>query len=184
MSFLKIEDKSFLITGVANKKSVAYFTAKTLIENGAHVVFSVQNKSNLEKTQKLFPGHKIYICDVESETDPAKLTNDLKADQVSLDGFVHSIAFANFSEGPKPFHETKPQDFLQATQISCFSLTTLANALKPILKPDASVVTISISNTRATSYGYLGPIKAALDASVSYLAKSLNSGKNPNKCRF
>ncbi len=91
-----------------------------------------------------------------------------------LSGFVHSIAFANFSEGVKPFHETKTLDFLQATNISCFSLVKMANSLKDLMSPNASVVTISISNTRATSYGYLGPIKAALDASVAFLAKSFS----------
>jgi len=86
----------------------------------------------------------------------------------------HSIAFANYSEGIKPFHETKVDDFLQATNISCFSLVAMANALKNYFEGDASIVTISISNTRATAYGYMGPIKAALDATVAFLAKSLS----------
>jgi enoyl-[acyl-carrier protein] reductase I len=93
---------------------------------------------------------------------------------VRLSGFVHSIAFANYSEGIKPFHETKVGDFLQATNISCFSLVAIANALKNSFEENASIVTISISNTRATAYGYMGPIKAALDATVSFLAKSLS----------
>src|SRR6185436_12722227 len=66
--------------------------------------------------------------------------------------------------------------FLRAMDISCFSLTALANALKDLLEPDASVVTVSISTTRMASenYGYMGPIKAALDSSLAFLAKSFS----------
>ncbi|MFA7613461.1 MAG: SDR family oxidoreductase, partial [Candidatus Caldatribacteriota bacterium] len=92
-----------------------------------------------------------------------------------LHGFLHSLAFANFSEGLRPFHETKREDFLQAAQISSFSFVEMSNALKSIFDHEASLVTISISNTKATSYGYLGPIKAMLDATVPYLAKGLSA---------
>ena len=97
--------------------------------------------------------------------------------QAPLDGILHSIAFANYSEGFKPFHETKREDFLQATQITAFSLVEIANACKSLLSPDASVVTIGISSTHVTaeSYGYVAPIKAALETSVRYLAKSFSA---------
>jgi len=94
---------------------------------------------------------------------------------IRLNGFLHSIAFANYSEGIKPFHETKLQDYLQASAISCFSLTSMCNSLKDCFTQNASVVTISISNTRATNYGYMGPIKASLDATIAYLAKSFSA---------
>jgi enoyl-[acyl-carrier protein] reductase I len=174
MDFLKVSGKTFFITGVANKKSVAYFTAKGLVENGAKVIFSVLNEETKEKCQMLFPESEIYICNVEDENSIAELATEFIKREIKLSGFVHSIAFANYSEGLKPFHETKVNDFLQATNISCLSLVTLTNALKECFEPDASIVTISISNTRATSYGYMGPIKAALDATVAFLAKSLS----------
>jgi enoyl-[acyl-carrier protein] reductase I len=93
-----------------------------------------------------------------------------------LCGVLHSIAFANFSEGLQPFHKTKRKDYLQATQISSFSLIELANVCKPLLSPDASFVTIGISSTTVTAenYGYMAPIKAALETSVRYLAKSFS----------
>jgi enoyl-[acyl-carrier protein] reductase I len=93
-----------------------------------------------------------------------------------LDGVLHSIAFANYADGLKPFHETKREDFLQATQISSFSLIELARACKPSLTNDASFVTIGISSTEVTAenYGYMAPIKASLEASVRYLAKSFS----------
>ena len=174
MDFLKISGKTFLVTGVANKKSVAYFVAKGLIDNGAHVIFSVQNEDNRSKAQNLFPDSTILMCDVENTESINQLGEYFQKHNIKLSGFVHSIAFANYSEGLKPFHETNVQDYLQATNISCFSLVAIANALKNSFEENASIVTISISNTRATAYGYMGPIKAALDATVAFLAKSLS----------
>lgn len=168
MDFLGVSGKSFYIAGVANKKSVAYFTAKTLIENGARCFFSVQKEEQVESVKKLFPDSSVFVFDVEKDKDL-----QIKINQ-KIDGFVHSLAFANFSEGPKPFHETKREDYLQAAQISSFSLVEMANQLRELFTEDASIVTISISNTRATSYGYLGPIKAMLDATVPFLAKSFS----------
>ncbi len=180
-SFLKLEDKTFLITGVANKKSVAYFSAKTLEDNGADLIFTVQNEDIKEKVAKLFPNKRIYILDVEKTEEVEAFGRKLENEKIKLHGFLHSIAFANYSEGIKPFHETKLQDYLQASNISCFSLVSLSNAIKNVLHPEASVVTISISSTRATNYGYMGPIKASLDAAVLFLAKSFSSD---TKVRF
>lgn len=168
MDFLNVSGKTFYIAGVANKKSVAYFSAKTLIENGAKCIFSVQSESHLEAVKKLFPGSEVFIFDVKNDLDLGSKIHQ------KLDGFLHSLAFANFSEGPKPFHETKREDYLEAAQISSFSLVEMANQLKDHFNEQASIVTISISNTKATSYGYLGPIKAMLDATVPFLAKSFS----------
>jgi enoyl-[acyl-carrier protein] reductase I len=174
MDFLNIKDKTFLITGVANKKSVAYFSAKTLKENGANLIFTVQTEDHLSKVEKLFPEDQIFILDVEDEKAVQEFGRLIESKNIKLDGMLHSIAFANYSEGIKPFHETKLADYLQASNISCFSLTSLSGALKNSFNENASVVTISISNTRATTYGYMGPIKASLDATVAYLAKSFS----------
>lgn len=174
MSFLNLENKTFLISGVANKKSVAYFSAKTLEENGANLIFTVQNPEIKERVEKLFPGKAVYLLDVENEESIKEFGEKIKTQNIVLHGFLHSIAFANYSEGMKPFHETKLKDYLQASTISCFSLVALSHALKTSLDPNASVVTISISSTRATNYGYMGPIKASLDAAVAFLAKSFS----------
>ncbi|MFY7993768.1 MAG: enoyl-ACP reductase FabI [Bacteriovoracaceae bacterium] len=174
MDFLGIKDKVFFISGVANKKSVAAFSAKALIENGAKCLFSVQKNEQIDAVKKLFPESEVFVCDVENKEDLKNLPVMIKKCTDKLDGYLHSLAFANFSEGPKPFIETNRADYLQAAQISCFSLVEVSNALKEMFNPDASIVTISISNTKATSYGYLGPIKAMLDATVPYLAKSFS----------
>lgn len=178
MDFLQISGKTFFISGVANKKSVAYFSAKTLIENGARCLFSVQKTEQMDAVKKLFPTGEVFVCDVENKEDMKKLPLEIKKFTDKIDGYLHSLAFANFSEGPKPFLETNRNDYLQAAQISCFSLVEVCNALKESFTPEASVVTISISNTKATSYGYLGPIKAMLDATVPYLAKSFSEFSN------
>lgn len=172
MSFLNLTGKKFLISGVANKKSVATHVAQTLISEGAKCLFTVQRDEQRVQVEKLFPGSMILVCDVSKPEDINQLASSLT---VSLDGFLHSLAFANFSEGAKPFHETPRADYLEAAQISSFSLVEMTRALKPHLTREASIVTISISNTRATSYGYLGPIKAMLEATVAYLAKSLSA---------
>ena len=168
MDFLGVSGKTFYIAGVANKKSVAYFSAKTLIENGAKCIFSVQTPDHVETVKKLFPESAVFIYDVKKDHDLGTKIYQ------KIDGFLHSLAFANFSEGPQPFHQTKREDYLEAAQISSFSLVEMSNQLKELFTEGASIVTISISNTKATSYGYLGPIKAMLDATVPFLAKSFS----------
>ncbi len=176
MSFLNVSGKTYLVTGVANKKSVAWHIAKTLEEGGAKVVFSVRSSERLESVKKLLGDRPAYICDVENPEQITQLAKDAGEAHGPFDGLVHSIAFANFSAGPQPFHATRREDFLQATQISCFSLVELANAFKPYLQPDASVVSIGISSqVTAENYGYLSPIKAALDSATRFLAKSFSA---------
>lgn len=175
MNFCNFSGKTILIMGVANKKSIAWVIAQTLKTLGANVVFSVRSNKRKEFIQSIYPDSDIYICDVEKHEDIVELSNQITQKYTKLDGLVHSIAFCNYSEGWKPFHETKREDFLQATTISCFSLVEICNALKPILAHDASVVTIGISSqVTAPTYGYMSPIKAALESVVRFLAKSFS----------
>jgi enoyl-[acyl-carrier protein] reductase I len=176
--FLELSGKTFLVLGVANRKSVAWFVAKTLEEQGATVLYSVRSETRRKSLETLLAGRRTFLCDVEKPGEIDRLANDVAAAGfASLAGIVHSIAFANYSEGFKPFHETKRADFLQATAVSAFSLVELARAFKPHLARDASVVTIGISSLLVTpdNYGYMGPIKAALESSVRFLAKSFSA---------
>lgn len=175
MDFLNVKDKTYLVTGVANKKSIATQVTKELLENQANVILSVQTQEHKDKAQKIFPNLTVEVVDVQSKDDLENLKNKLIKDEVKLSGLLHSIAFANYAEGIKPFHETSWEDFSLATQVSCHSLMALSNALKDIFTKEASVVTISISNTKATSYGHMGPVKAMLESSVGYLAKSFSA---------
>jgi len=176
MSFLGLENKTILVMGVANRKSVAWFAAKTLEAEGAKVVYSVRSEARKETTAKLLRDKPVYVCDVENVEEIARLAENVFRDHGTIHGIVHSIAFANYADGFKPFHETKRADYLQATTISSFSLVEVANAFKPYLDECASVVAISISSLTITAenYGYMSPIKAALDSSVRYLAKSFS----------
>ena len=176
MSFLKLDTKKFVVLGVANKKSVAYSVAKTLEENGATVVYVVRSEERRQQLAKLLDGRSIYVCDVERQEEIDSLSKELTEAHPQIDGILHSIAFADYSEGMHPFHETTRKQFLQAVDISCFSLIAVCNALKGILKKDGSVVTIGISTTRmaSESYGFMAPVKAALESSLAFLAKSFS----------
>ena len=180
MDFLQLSGKRFLIFGVANKKSVAYAVSKLLKEEGAECVFVVQNDAISERVKKLFPDSEIFTCDVEKEEDIKNLRTKVGEKYESFDGMLHSIAFAYYSDGMKPFHETPRRAFLQALEISCFSLVELSNAFSDLFTPNASVVTMSISTTQMASenYGYMAPIKAALDSSLAFLTKSFSSFSN------
>lgn len=163
--------------GVSNKKSVAFSIASGLLKEKAKLFFTVQNEAQAEFCRKKFPESSIFFCDVEKKEDLKSIGASVRKLGIKLDGLVHSIAFADFSEGLKPFHETKREHFLQAVTISCFSLVEVCNMLKESFNKDASVVTISISTTEMTSesYGYMAPVKAALDSSVCFLAKSFSN---------
>ena len=176
--YLQISGQTFLVMGVANKKSVAWFIAKSLEEQGARVVYSVRSEARKKSLDALLADKPVFLCDVEEEGACERLAGEIaSAGLAPLQGVVHSIAFANYSEGFKPFHDTKRKDFLQATAISAFSLVELAKALKPHLARNASVVTIGISSLQVTpdNYGYMGPIKAALESSSRFLAKSFSA---------
>ncbi|MDR3631927.1 MAG: SDR family oxidoreductase [Desulfocapsaceae bacterium] len=182
MDFLNLEGKRFAVFGLANKKSVAWAIARTLMEEGAKVIHVVRSRERQEAARRLFPESPAFICDVEEEANIVRVRDQI-AEEIEaerggrLDGIVHSIAFANYSEGFRPFHETCKADFLQAVNISCFSFIAIANHFKDLIADAGSVVTISISTTRmaAENYGYMAPIKAALDSSICFLAKSFSA---------
>jgi enoyl-[acyl-carrier protein] reductase I len=177
IDFLQLSGKHIIVFGVANRKSVAYHIGATLEEIGARVIYVVQDEARRQQVAKLLGDAPVYVCDVEFEEQIRQLRDDLAALQIPFHGLVHSLAFADYADGMKPFHETAKAPFLQAMDISCYSLIALSNALKDLLTPDASVVTISISTTRMASenYGYMAPIKAALDSSLAFLTKSFSS---------
>jgi len=176
--FLQLAGKTFLVQGVANKKSVAWYIAKNLEEQGARVVYAVRSEARKQSLATLLAGRPVFICDVEVEGACDRLAAAVAAAGLTpLHGVVHSVAFANYSEGFKTFIESNRKDFLQATGISAFSLVELARACKPHLAADASIVTIGISSLVVTpdNYGYMGPIKAALDSCARFLAKSFST---------
>ena len=175
MSFLGLADKTVLVAGLSNKKSIAWFVHKALLEESARPVHVVKTPELAEDARKLVGDHPVFVCDVSSQAEIDALAAELGRNGLALDGFVHSLAYASYAEGPRAFHETRREDFLEAVDISCFSLLAMTRALLPLLRPRASIVTLSISHTHLAteSYGYMAPVKAALDAAVVFLAKSL-----------
>jgi len=180
MDFLQLAGKRILVFGVANRKSVAHAIGRVLSEAGAECVYVVRDESVRQNVAKLLAGEDVFACNVEREDEITRLVDEMSSRYDCFHGLVHSIAFADFSEGLKPFHETPKAAFLQAVDISCYSLIAVSNAFKGLFDRDASVVTISISTTRMASenYGYMAPIKAALDSSLAFLAKSFSSFSN------
>ena len=181
MDFLQLADKNIVVFGLANRKSVACAIARVLKEAGAEVIHVVRTPARKETAAKLFPGSRVFVCDVENEENIVRVRDEIAASlEDKIHGIVHSLAFANYADGFKPFHETTKKDFLQAVDISCFSLIAICNHFKTLLAADASVVTISISTTRmaAENYGYMAPVKAALESALCFLAKSFSSFSN------
>jgi enoyl-[acyl-carrier protein] reductase I len=178
MSFLGLRDKKIVVFGLANKKSVAAAIGRVLVEEGAQVIHVVRSEERAQAARQLFPACPVFICDVEEEANIVRVRDEIR-DQVGgpIAGIVHSIAFANYSEGLKPFHATLKRDFLQAVDISCFSFISIANHFKDLLAKDGAMVTISISTTRmaAENYGYMAPVKAALESSLCFLTKSFSA---------
>ncbi len=177
MNFLQPDGKNILVMGVANRKSVAWQTAKVLLDAGANVLFAVRSEERAVTVRKLAPESSVFLCDVEHQIQIDSLKEQVTGTVDKLHGIVHSIAFADYSAGWLPFHETPRGAFLQAVDISCFSLIAVSNAFRETLDPETgSVVTISISTTRmaAENYGYMAPVKAAMDSSVCFLAKSFS----------
>jgi enoyl-[acyl-carrier protein] reductase I len=170
---INFENKTFFITGVANKKSIAFDVAKNILNNNGKIILSVQNEIIKEKVIKLFPNSPIICLDVSNEKEVLNLGNDLKDKNLKIDGLLHSLAFARFEENQK-FHQVTRAQYLEATTISAFSLIELTNQLLPFFNSNASIIALSISDTNATSYGFLGPIKALLEYNVKYLAKSIS----------
>jgi enoyl-[acyl-carrier protein] reductase I len=175
--FLQLSGKAILIFGVANRKSVAWHIGQTLAEAGAQPVYIVRSEARRATVSKLVGSAPVFVCDVEKQDQIDQLKAVVVQQFPIIHGIVHSIAFADYSAGWLPFHETPRGAFLQAIDISCYSLMAVSNAFQKELDPvHGSVVTISISTTRmaAENYGYMAPVKAALDSAVCFLAKSFS----------
>ena len=112
MSFLALKDKNILVCGVANRKSVAYAIGQVLQEAGANVCYSVRSEKRKEELQALLGEAPIFVCDVEDEAQIRQLPAEVSEKVPVLHGLVHSIAFADYQGGVKPFHETDKSQFL------------------------------------------------------------------------
>src|SRR5688572_23943083 len=133
MDFLDLKGKQIAVFGVANRKSVAWHVGRVLEEAGAKVVYVVRSEERRQSVAKLLPDRDVYVCDVEFEDQIVRLREQLAERGERFHGLLHSIAFADYGETVKPFHETPKTAFLRAVDISCYSLIAVSNALKDLL---------------------------------------------------
>src|SRR5262249_22146611 len=173
-----LESKNGLIIGVANKHSIAWAIAESAAREGARLAFNYQNerlKENVESLAKTFEGAKIFPCDVSSDDEIASLMKDVEAEMGHLDFLVHSVAYAPTEELKGEFVNTSRENFKIALDVSAYSLIAVSRAALPLMKNGGSIITLSYLGAERVvpKYNVMGVAKAALEASVRYLANDL-----------
>jgi enoyl-[acyl-carrier protein] reductase I len=173
-----LEGKHGLIVGVGNKHSIAWAIAQSAVREGARLAFNYQNerlKENVEELAQTIAGAKAFPCDVCNDSEIAELMKNVEADMGRLDFLVHSVAFAPREELTGEYVDTSRQGFATALDISAYSLVALSRAVLPLMKDGGSIITLTYlgSERVVPHYNVMGVAKAALEASVRYLAHDL-----------
>lgn len=176
-----LKDKKILIMGIRNKWSIAFGIAKSAYENGAKLIFTYMGEENKEKIETLiseFEGSKAYILNGASEDELVKETfTKIKEENGKIDGIVHAIAHANTEDLHNDFIFTGKEGFSHACDVSSYSFVLAARTAKELdmLNENASLVTLTYHGSTKVLEGYnvMGVAKAALEASVRYLAENL-----------
>ena len=174
-----MEGKKGLVMGVANERSIAWGIAQKLSESGAELAFTylgdALKKRVIPLAEKL-NSNLTFSCDVEKKDEVIKLFEDIKSKWGQIDFVVHAIAFSNKSELSGEYLNTSRENFLRSMLISCFSFTEVAKEASKIMNKNGSLVTLSYEASKAIpNYNVMGVCKAALEASVKYLARDLGS---------
>lgn len=175
-----MQGKRALITGVASNRSIAWGIAKAMAREGAELVFTAQNdrlKGRVEKLAAELGCDKVLILDVSSDDEITRTFEELKGIwSDGLDVVVHSIAFADKAglEGDYIDGVTR-ESFAQAHDISSYSFTAMARAARPMLRENASLLTLSYLGAEKViaNYNLMGVAKASLEANVRYMASTL-----------
>ena len=177
-----LDGKNALIFGVANERSIAWGVTKALHEQGAKIGLSYAGEV-LEKRVRPLAAQIgcsfVEACDVTKDADIATVVQKAKKAFGEIDILVHAIAFANRGELTGPYYNTSRAGFHLAMDVSVYSFTALAQAFQPLLRPGASLMTMTYygSQKAVPSYNVMGVAKAALEASVRYLARDLGPQK-------
>ncbi len=171
-----LHGKCALVTGVANKWSLAYAIADAFRREGAGVILTYQGDRQRETVETIgceLGAGKVLPCDVSKDPELARLTASLK--DTRIDVVLHSIAFANREDLGRPFVETSRAGYLLAQDISAYSLVALARAVAPLMTGGGSLMTLTyVGSVRVVpNYNVMGVAKAALEAAVRYLAGDL-----------
>lgn len=176
-----LKDKTILIMGIRNKWSIAFGIAQSAYENGAKLLFTYMGEDNKERIEELiseFKGAKAYICNGASEDENVrKLFEQVKKENGKLDGIVHAIAHANTEDLHHDFINTSKEGFSHANDVSAYSFVLASRLAKEmdLLNENASLLTLTYHGSTKVLEGYnvMGVAKAALEASVRYLASNL-----------
>src|SRR5258708_3821713 len=176
-----LENKVGMIFGVANKRSIAWACASAAAEHGAKMAFTYQGerlKENVEELAGTLEDSLVVPCDVTNQAEVDAAFDAISKKYGRLDFVIHSIAFAPKEALEGEFVTTTREAFRTALEVSAFSLTQVALAASPLMTEGGSIVTMSYYGAEKVvqSYNVMGVAKAALEASVRYLAADL--GKN------
>jgi enoyl-[acyl-carrier protein] reductase I len=176
-----LESKTAVILGLANKWSIAHSIAEAFRREGARLILTYQSDRQKETVEELgaeLGAARILACDVSKDAELARLAEQLQS-EAPVSAVVHSIAFANREDLSRSFVETSREGFLLAQDISAYSLVAVSRTLGPLMTEGGSIMTLSyLGAVRVMpNYNVMGVAKAALEASVRYLAYDLG-GKN------
>ena len=170
-----LEGKKAVIFGVANKHSIAYGISSAFRREGASLAFSYLNdalKKRVEPISEELSGDFTFPCDVSSDEDIARSAELVAEKWGKIDVLVHSVAFASKDDLKGRYLDTSRDGFRLALDVSAYSLVALCKAFEPLLNPGASVLCMTYygSEKMIPNYNVMGVAKAALEASVRYLA--------------
>ena len=173
-----MEGRTAVVFGVANKRSIAWAIAQALQAAGARLVITYQNERLAEEAKDLIaalPGAEAFQCDVSRDEEVEQLFAQLKSRYGKLHALVHSIAFAPADELKGEFLATSREGFRIAHDVSVYSLIALARAAAPLMEDGGCILTLTYygSEKVVPHYNVMGVAKAALEASVRYLAYDL-----------
>src|SRR6266481_7786935 len=174
-----LKNKTGIVFGVANKRSIAWATAQALHGAGARLAFAYQGdrlKENVESLTKAeMPGSPLLSCDVTKQEEVDETFKRLASEFGRLDFLIHSIAFAPREALEGEYMKVERDGFLAALEVSAYSLTQLARAAATLMTDGGSIVTMTFHGADKVYQGYnvMGVAKAALESSVRYLAADL-----------
>ena len=174
-----LKDKKILITGIANKYSIAAGIAESMHKQGAELAFTYQNErllKNIKPIANACDSDILIECDVSNDTSIKDSFERLKESWVSFDGFVHSIGYAPSDQLEGDFLEvTNREGFKIAHDISSYSFTAMAKEAKSMLNENSALLTLTYLGSVQTmpNYNVMGLAKASLEANTRFLAASL-----------
>lgn len=173
-----LEGKKGLVVGVANQNSIAWACAKALSSAGMECAFTYQGevmRDRVTRTVSELGDVPLFDLDVREDAQIDAVFSDLKSRWGKLDFILHSVAYAPKNAMANPFLETEREDFGTALDVSAYSLVALARAGAELMSDGGSIVTMTYygSEKAVPGYNVMGVAKAALEASVRYLAVDL-----------